>query len=360
MAEENGRANAVGNDVYTALPLTRYPEAIDSRTGAGQNNNMLLWKNLENYNMSEHVNAIADAVMSIQRALGISPQLPTTVKDQNGNVITDRTALVQMMQVNTVKSRLDGIENKNFDTRYGGPNWKTTDKQTIQEHKHTGKGPGHPSKIDLELEAQGQLPRANMDLVYNSPTGLTGANIALNTEGNQTISAAFKDSLSKSAGGTVQKFAEFEGKMWTRWNRDYDVTDLTGDEIADSDTLLNLCKYKNQTAAHTFISKKFDNMYYGRYVMIVRAKTNSRVDANLLKLATIAQTGDLSESATFKGTDFKAVDVWQNFYLVLNHEPNTTSGTGQFLVEKATTSAAVKVSVDYVLITPVHPAVFDR
>jgi hypothetical protein len=212
----------------------------------------------------------------------------------------------------------------------------------------------------LELEAQGQLPRANMDLVYNSPTGLTGANIALNTEGNQTISTAFKDSLSKSAGGTVQKFSEFKGKMWTRWNRDYDVTDLTGDEIADSDTLLNLCKYKNQTAAHTFISKQFDNMYYGRYVMIVRAKTSSRIDANLLKLATLAQTGDESEFAWFKGTDFKATNTWQNFYLILNHEPNTTSGTGQFFVQKGTTSEAVKVSIDYVLITPVHPAVFDR
>jgi hypothetical protein len=361
MANVNGQDNAVGNNVYAELPMTRYPQNLDKRgsNDSGGNQNLNLHANLVDYNMAEHVNALADAVMAIQKALGIAPQLATVVKDANGNTITDAATLLSMMQSKTVKSRLDTLEAKNFDTRYGGPTWVDGEHNTIQEHKHTGSG-HNPAKVDLQAEVQGKLPRANLDLTYNAATGLTGANISINSTTNKSIDTVLNDKLSKSQGGTIDKDLEVDGKSWTRWGRDYDITDFTGDTGNDVDTLSNQAIYKNTNTSHTFVSKKFDNMYYGRYVMIVRMKTDTLYDGSLIKLSTVAQTGDDAEYAVFKGTDFKAANTWQNFYLIFNHEPNTTSGQGQFSVQKYATSSNVKVSLDYVLLTPVHPAVFDR
>lgn len=355
---ENGKASAVGNLVHSELPMTRYPEAIDKRGSnqTGGNENLNLHKNLEDYNMAEHVNAIADAVMAIQKTLGIAPQIATTEKDASGNIIKDATQLRNLMKTKTVKSRLDTIEDKNYDTRYGGPNWKAEDGQTLEGHKHTGKK-GQPTKIDLTKEVTGLLPRQNINLAYNNVNGLTGANISINTSKPETLDSAIADKLSLSEGGTVKANLAVEGTVANRWERDYDSAILVGDKEVDT-TSYNRATYKNLTGAHTFLNQKMTNLYFGRYVLIVRAKTNSLVNANLMQLSSRTANGTTAKYINLKGTEFKTANTWQNFYFVFDY--NETLKNGGIRIDKLATSAAVKLSIDYAIVTPVHPAIFDR
>lgn len=354
MAEiPNGFANAVGNNVHEDLTMTRYPEAMDKRGSnkTGGNENLNTHKNLEDYNMAEHVNALADSVMAIQRALGIQPQLSTSDTATGAE-------LYNLLRTKTVKSRFDTLENKNFDDRYGGPNWKPEDKQTLEEHKHTGEK-GHPTKINLNGEVQGVLPVNNVDLRYNQTSGLTGAKISINGSKSDSIDKVVADKLSRTEGGTIDAGLITKGTSWTRWGRDYDVTNLTGDKEIDNEAFA-MATYKSTNAKHTFLDTKFDDLYFGRYVLIVRAKTNTLLNADLIKVSTTNPNGGEVSFDVYKGNEFTSVNTWQNFYFVLDHNAKTTNKNGSFKIEKLATASAVKVSLDYAIITPVHPAIFDR
>lgn len=355
----NGIQNAVGNIVYPDLVLTRWPEYFDERSGAKNNPNMHRWLNLEDYNMSEHVNAISDAIMALQRALGENPQISTDPVDENGNPISlTPEQILNLKKTQTIKRRIDILEKRNFDKRYGGPNWKPEDKQTLEEHKHTGKGPGHPSKIDLTQEVQGKLPKANIDTSQNA-TGLTGADLFINATKKVTVDASLNDKLSQAEGGTIKKDLAVEGRFQSRTNREYDFNDLSGTKVGDTATLLNYAMLSHDTNETVFIKKPIEGLYYGRYVLVVRAKTNNRVTGNILELSTTAQANDAAETMVLKGTDFKTAGVYQNFYLSFTHEPNVSNSKGEFKVRKLATTDAVKVSLDYVLIMPTHPGIFN-
>jgi hypothetical protein len=288
MPEENGKANAVGNNVHTDLPLTRYPEAIDNRGSneAGGNENLNLHQNLEDYNMAEHVNALADAVMSIQRALGIAPQLHTSQKDSSGNVITDSETLLNLMKTKTVKTRLDTLEDKNFDSRYGGPEWSATSGQHLVGHTHTGET-GHPQKVRLTSEVQGLLPRQNINLDYNTVGGLTGANISINATRSDSIDAVVADKLSQKEGGVIQKDLVVNGRTWNRVGRDYDAPQIAGDKESDSNASLGISTYKKSTEGHVFLHNGIGSLYYGKYVAIIRAKADELISGDLIKVSTI-------------------------------------------------------------------------
>jgi len=353
----NGIQNAVGNNVYTDLVLTRFPDYFDERSGSKLNPNMLRWLNLTDYNMSEHVNTLQDGVMALQRVLGESVQLPADLVKPDGTPLT-AAEIAALKKTNTVKARLDTLERKNFDKRYGGPNWKPDTGNTIEEHKHLGQV-GGASKIDLEKEVQNELPRQNIDLTQTG-TGLTGANIYINATNKTTIDSSVSDKLSQKEGGTIQKNLTIVGKTQTRTQREYDYLDFAGTVTVDNQTLANSCVKSDATAETMFISAKFSGLYYGRYVISIRAKTDKQINGNLLQIATISKTGDAAESITLKGTDFKEVGKWQNFYLIFTHEPNVANGEGEFRVRKLATAEAASVSLDYVLIMPTHPAVLDR
>ncbi|MEK1829018.1 hypothetical protein AAAC51_07665 [Priestia megaterium] len=115
--------NAVGNQIYEDLVLTRYPNNLDVREGTGANPNLIRWTNLKDYNMAEHVNALQDAVMAMQRMLGAKAQMPAKPTDSNGQPVTDSNALLNIAKTSTVKERIDAIETHDwyadFDQRYG-------------------------------------------------------------------------------------------------------------------------------------------------------------------------------------------------------------------------------------------------
>lgn len=337
-------SNAVGNLIFPDLNLTSYPNKIDSRNQAdsGYNPNMSGFTNLKDYNLAEHVNALADAVMAIQRILGINPQ-----KDAGG---VDRT---------TVSNRIAIVENRNFDDRYGGPGWDLS--QTLVGHTHTG-GPGHPSQIDLATEVKNVLSKNHIDL--SATTGLTGADILMSPTVSTKISDAIADKLSVSQGGTVQKDVHILGRFSSRLSREWTAENGSeGTLITDVTTLTNKARRASGTGQIRFLMDRVYNLLCGKYVLGVRARVNSQVNENVLKMSfsDFDGTSYVQRSVKyFKGMDFQSAGKWQMFYMVFDHETLEESGQGYLQIEKPATASSVTVDFDHAYIIPVHPAVFDK
>ncbi|BCT30496.1 hypothetical protein [Bacillus velezensis] len=362
--------NAVGNSVYTDLVLTRYPTTFDERSGSKSNPNLSRWTNLKDYNMAEHVNALQDAVMAIQRALGEKVQLPAKPVDASGKPITDENELLNVSKTSTVKDRLDAIETHDwyaeFDKRYGGPDWKfdkdAATNPTIEQHRHIGSagGNGMPEKINLREEVSGKLPKVNIDL-SNTSTGLTGKDILVEPTVGTKISDAINDKVSESTGGTISKGAKLTnlGKTNTRWTREFDSFDAatTGNSVAqDGATLLNRSIESGATAASDLLNVSLSGMYYGRYVAIVRLCTDNLSPNSIVQISAInSKTKTEINSVTLDGSDFDGKSKYKNFYLIFDH-----NGTTNLRVRKLGTTSSVKVRFDYAIVEPVHPAVFDR
>lgn len=371
MAETGSVQNAVGNNVYPDLVLTRFPELFDERSGSKSNPNLQRWTNLKDYNMAEHVNSLQDAVMAVQRMLGELAQMPAAPKDVNGKPITDPNVLLNLKRTSTVKSRIDALETHDwyaeFDKRYGGPVWKfDKDKPTnptIQQHRHLGSTsgiPGMPEKIMLTQEVQGKLPKANVDLTKTA-TGITGSDIYVESTSNTRVADAINDKISETTGGTIAQNAELKvlGKTNTRWTREFDSNDAssTGNTaVADSKTLLNKAIESGATAASDLLNAPLDGMQYGRYVAIVRLSTSSLPSNAVVEISAVnSKTNQVINKATLNGTDFDTSGQYKTFYLIFNHD-----GSTKLRVRKLATTSSVKVRFDYAIVEPVHPAVFDR
>lgn len=363
--------NAVGNNVYPDLVLTRFPESFDERGGSKNNPNLNRWTNLQDYNMAEHVNSLQDAVMSIQRALGELVQMPAQPKDVEGNPITDATELLTIKQTSTVKERIDAIETHDwyaeFDKRYGGPAWVFDDEAitnpTIQQHRHLGSSSGvqgMPEQIDLTEEVQGKLPKENMDL-SNKPTGLTGKDLLVEPTVDTKISDAINDKISETTGGTIQAEASLTnyGKTNTRWLREFDSFDasIVGNTIVqDPATLLNRAVESNATVSSDLLNTILSGMYFGRYVLTVRLSASSLSSNSIVELSAIdSNTNAVINTVTLDGSDFDNTNEYKSFYLIFNHDGRTN-----IRIRKLNTTSSVKVRFDYAIVQPVHPAVFDR
>jgi hypothetical protein len=329
-----------GKVTYTDLNLTNYPDDIDTR---GNNLNMLGYQNLKDYNYAEHINALEDAVMALQRSLGITPYID---KDS-----VDRT---------TVSARIAIIENKNYDARYGGTGWVTS--QTLVGHTHNG-ATGHPSQVNLIGEVQGILPKANVDLSIS--TGITGGDVAVSSTDSRKISVAINDKLSVTAGGTIQAKLEIKNSFNSRVFKEWDATSATaGSLTTDTTTLIGQSIRGAGTTAFQFFTPNVNNLLYGQYVMSVRARVSSLVSEEVLHLRwydSLAGTWQLNSSLYLKGTDFLAINTWQMFYLTFNHASDQTTNPYSIMnVWKPLTTANINVDVDSVIIMPTHPAIYDR
>lgn len=371
MAEKGSNANAPlnGNNIYQDLEMTRYPAAYDEREGAKLNMNMTRQTNLKDYNMAEHVNALQDAVMAVQRVLGEMVQVPADPKDLNGNPLT-QDAINALARVNTVKDRLNSIERHDwsatFDKRYGGPTWSYTEggnNATIQQHRHLGSAsgiPGSPEKISLTQEVTGKLAKGNLNLA-KSTTGLTGADVFVNASSDQKIADALNDKVSESQGGTIAQNATLNiiGKTNTRWTREFDTLDATGagnSTVPDGKTLLGTAVESGANAASTLLNQKITGMYYGRYVAIVRIASSSLTSAKVLEIAARDSfTNAELNSVTLSGTDFDKIGDYKTFFLIFEHK-----GATNLVINKLNTVPAARIRFDYAIVEPVHPAVFDR
>lgn len=328
----------VGKTTYTELNLTNYPDSIDSRSN---NKNMAGFENIKDYNYAEHINALADAVMALQRAIGAKPYID---KDN-----INRT---------TVSERILAMENKDYDSRYGGAGWDTS--QTLVGHTHTG-GPGHPSQVNLVSEVQGLLSKTNIDL--SASTGLTGADILVSKTDSRQISEAINDKLSISQGGTINKSLEVKGGFQSRLYREWDAsTRDAGTLVTDYTAMTNQISRNVGTTACQFYNKAVYNLLYGKYVLAVRARVNSAVTEEVLHLRWydfMSGEWNLKKNMYLKGTDFTP-NKWQMFYLTFDHEGDAANSYSSFHVWKPVTTANVTVDIDCVYIMPTHPAVYDR
>jgi hypothetical protein len=359
MAGNRSEANAVGNSKFTDLNMTFYPTKVDSKVAGdvGFNPNMKgFWSAGDSnmpagkeadYNMAEHVNALADAIMSIQRILGVNPHI-----DFKGGNATG-----------TVSTRIAAAENKDayYDVRYGGQNWSPAIGQTILTHTHGG-GINQAPKIQLGSEVAGRLLKANLDLAQ--ATGVTGADISMSPAISTKVVDAVNDKLSTSQGGIIKKGLTVEGRLLSRTHKEWTAEDISGGTlVSDMKTLTGVSRRGSGTGQVQFINGPVNNLLCGKYVLGVRAKVNSLVSQDVLRL----HFGDYNGSqwinrATkiMKGTDFSAINQWQMFYMVFDHETLTAEGLTAMHVWKTTTTSSINLDIDCVWITPVHPAVFDK
>lgn len=337
--------NAVGNNKFPDLNMTRYPAVIDSRAN---NVNMRGFINLgeagagekPDINYAEHVNALTDGLMSVERVLGINPQ------GTKPDVVT----------------RLDDLDKHNHDERYGGPGWILS--QTLVGHTHNGQ-PGHPSKINLVSEVQGLLAKTSIDL---SATGLTGADIRISSGSATKIADAVNDKLSTSQGGTVQKNLEVKGQFMGRTHREWSALDEAGSvevtTAADTSTRSNSIKRTTGKGNEAwFVNQYLRDFEYGSYVIGVRFRTNVRLDEPVAYIALNTKNGttwNYDQREWIRGTDFDAVNKWQMFYFVVNVEGVGVDSFPNIRIGRAPTANDATIDFDNAYIIPTHPAVFDR
>lgn len=353
--------NAVGNTKFTDLNMTFYPAKIDNKIQGqnGYNPNLKgFWSAGDNnlptgtdpdFNMAEHVNALADAVIAVQRILGINPH----VDSKGGNT------------TGTVATRIAAAENKDayYDQRYGGATWSTSLGQTILTHTHGG-GQSQAPKISLSGEVTGKLAKANIDLAQS--TGITGEDLYMSGAVSTRISDAVNDKLSSSQGGTIRKGLEVQGKFSNRTYREWTaLTVTTGSAITAGNTLENTARRYAGTAGQNIVAESVPNLLCGKYVLGVRMRINSPVEEEVFRLSwreysQSTKTWTFRGDTAISGTDFAAVDQWQMFYLVFDHETLDSTGHNTLAIQKSTTNANINLDFDCAWIMPVHPAVFDK
>lgn len=361
MAGNRSESNAVGNSKYSDLNMTFYPTQIDSKVSgnAGYNPNMKgFWSAGDSklpagqepdYNYAEHVNALADAVMAIQRILGINPHIDYKGGNTGG----------------TVSTRIAAAENKDayYDKRYGGQNWSTGIGQTILTHTHGG-GLYEAPKIDLVGEVSGKLKKANIDLAQS--TGITGADLAMSPTVSTKIVDAVNDKLSISQGGVVQKNLSVQGEFAYRTYREWSASGIsTGSSVTATNTLENVARRYTGTATQNIVAEAVPNLLCGKYVLGVRVRTNSRPTEAILKLGFYEYSQSTKAWTTkaekwIAGTDFTATNTWQMFYLVFDHETLDSTGHNGLRIVKDSTNSSINLDFDCAWIMPVHPAVFDK
>lgn len=337
--------NAVGNQDHTDLNLTHYPRGIDSRQESDDyyNSNMAGYANREDYNMAEHVNAMADAIMALQRTIGAMPHVDTDGVDRS-----------------TVSTRIRTVEDRDWDDRYGGSGWDTS--QNLVGHTHDGSA-GGPSQIRLGRDVQGTLDKSFLNLDEEASGGLSGADLAMSPSNSTTINQSVEDRLSMSKGGRVHGDTRYLGKLESRLFREFDAETMFGTKQSGNSTMTGSYRRRSGTDGGSFVSHSMSSLQYGQYVIGVRARVSSRVDERVLRVKTYT-IGDNHEEkldTSVDGSEFRANGEWQMFYFTTDHE--TTAGGQQLFqlrLSKDGTSASVDVDIDHVFVMPTHTAVLDR
>lgn len=353
--------NAVGNTKFTDLNMTRYPLQIDSKdsSNGGFNVNMKgFWSAGDthlpagkdpDYNMAEHVNSLADAVMAIQRVLGITPYIDFKGTDKG-----------------TVAARIAAAEDKDsyYDARYGGSGWVAGTSGTILSHHHGGNAIGQSPQIDLTKEVSGLLPKANLDLTQ--VTGLTGSDLLLSIQDSTKIADAMADKLSMKTGGTIQGSLTLNGGFASRVHREWTASNLTtGSSVTDVSATDGVARRYSGNSQTAILSQSIKNMLCGKYVFAVRLKIDSLLSSEVFSMnySDKNQSNNSNSvtraSVSIKGTDFTAANEWQTFYLVFERQNLDSTAGGWIYLSRSSTTSSVNVDFDCAFITPVHPAVFD-
>lgn len=328
-----------GKQTYPDLNLTQYPDNIDTRAN---NQNMKGFENLKDYTLAEHVNALEDAIMAIQRALGIKPFV-----NKDGVAKTN------------VSDRIVDLENRDYDSRYGGSGWSLS--QTLIGHTHTG-GPGHPSQVRLDSETQGVLPKAKLSFDAVSG-GISGADLSVSSTDSRKIPDAINDKLSVTQGGTIQKDLTVNGHFASRTYREWVAGEIGGTLITDYSASTNQARRGSGTAETWFMNTGVWNMLYGKYVIAYRIRTSSKVNEEIFRTGFYDYTSSgwtWRNGISIKGTDFDYNGQWKTFYQTVEHSGDRADSYIALHAVRSATQASIDVDIDCIYMMPTHPAIYDK
>jgi hypothetical protein len=347
---------------YPVWPLTTYPDSLDET-------NPLIRQDILNfedrtsatdpslyYVLANDVKNLQQSVFSVEKSLGIKPQSTYSSVDARFIALEDYTDL---------------------DARFGGSTWRDLytahladgskpAAPTIMSHLHDGSING-VAKIDLVSHVNGKLGKTNLNLIGTDPEGITGDDILLNNSTTVTVADKFNDKLDKT-GGTITGTgalltvnAPFNSRMYKELDAK-DLTSTTGINTADTGAFSGVArKATSASAAGTLIDTTVA-MRYADYSIGIRAKaTNASITQSIGKIR-VYSAGVLTKIIEIIPANFFGGTDYEMLYVPFSHK-----GSGNWNVRVAidwygasiVPAIACDLSIDSVMITPVHVTAYD-
>ena len=343
---------------YPIWSLTDYPDSLDKSNDkirqsildfedrTGETNPELY------YVLSEDVKVLQQAVFALEETLGVNPQ----------------------SSFDTIDERISSIEDyEDLDDRYGGSTWRALyvansnnpanpAAPTIMGHLHDGSSNGAP-KIDLSLHATGTLNKSRINLDRTNVEGITGADIALNPETDQTIASKFNDKLDKT-GGAVQSLnvnGTFNSYVYKEADGYLCVpsTSPIGSNVADSGTFSGTGRRALSSNGSGNLLHYSNLLRYGDYSLCLRMKVSSTSSSLSIGNIKIYSGSTLIKNVEIVPADFQSTS-YEMFYVAFSHKDNPTIN---IYVSWNGTSIQPPISsnltIDGLVITPNHLTAYD-
>lgn len=353
---------------YPAWSLTSYPDAMDK-------NNENIRKEIVDFDkrssdtdpmlyhiLAGDVKGLQQAVFAVQETLGIRPQ----------------------SSFGTVDLRIAALEDyEDLDERFGGSTWRglwTASHDvngdpidgiplppTIMGHLHDGSTTGAP-KIDLSRDVTGVLSKAGIDLA--NETGITGEDIKLSSGSTKTITERFDDKYDKTGGslsGPVAVGGTFNSQIYKEADAYWLVPGVgsVGTQVADQDAYSGQARKVLASGGAGNLLYYGTNMRYGDYSVGLRMKVSSVDSPQAVGKVVVYSSGTMVKTVDIIPNRFESVE-YQMFYVTFKHKRGTSADKSVQVYVKWSGSSVVPVeqscdlTADSIVITPVHPAVFDR
>ena len=364
------------NSIYNDLGWSYYPNKIDSRDGLDPetgledlvkfaiNADLELNVNYEDrssdptaidyFVLAGDVNVLQDAVLSIQRTLGVMPHIPSDI-DGSG--------------VKTVSERIERLEDlSRYDNRFGGQGWKEEDDNTILGHQHTG-GPNNPNKIDLETMTDGEIGKDRIQLNLNDTDPLTSEHISHTLTDNRSIKTVLSEKIDRS-GGSIENDLTVKGNVVCRSFGEIDCKDMTIDgEATGISTVLDNRSYCGESRSFSRTSNVSQDtavtcsfpVRYNKYTIILRARSSNSTDTGAIaKIGVFSARGTEIMSKFVRCDQFESTNDYQSFYFTVNHKRYETSpGNKQLYIKIWYYGQDVAdLGLDSITVMPIHTSVW--
>lgn len=368
---------------YTSLTRTNYPDALDDRPDAveveNRNPHFALNVNFEDrtsstnpqdyYVLADDINALQDAIIAIQRSLGVKPQ-----GDNGLSTVAERFLNLEnyVMLGDSTNSGFNDLDERYM---WGGTrptiNGQPAPLVSIVSHLHDGT-PGQATKIDLANHVTGLLSKNNIDLTSNTTDMLSAQDIRMSTSDSTTIPQKLDTKYDK-AGGEISGDVKISGNIQCGIFFEKDAKDMgcdtdKGYQISTVDYYANsgYARKADINDLDGYLINETISMRYGYYSVILRMKiptTDSSKNSNMLCRISLLnkKTGELTTQIITVG-DFSVQDEYQNIYVNFNHRNDigAVGGAQEFDLKVYYYSGVTPLYIDSVVIVPVGIATYYR
>ncbi len=360
----------MANTLYSDLTKTQYPAQIDSRYPVAavtdlrfpsadnanlvytigeqhENTDMNPETDYTTYIMAAHINVLQEAMLCVERTLGIMPQ----------------------GDFKTVKARIENLEDKDYDIRYITANsvgWTyDSARDTLYAHKHLG-GTASPSKVDLASEVQGLLPKTAIELgVTNS--SLMATDIKMSSTDNRTIKDSIDAQFPRTAGtsypitGDLYLDNKFFGGLYGEWDAQDHIEGISSTKVSDDKAYSGYSVKSGTTNEFMIIGPTggYQKLRYGKFVVGFRIKITDPPDAEAMVCQ--LSVGNVLEQnvRNIYAKDFENPGNYEMLYITFDHTP-TSDNLNRFYFGVWRHNAAVGyLYIDSIIIMPSHTSVYD-